>query len=92
MVHGMAGSAALTLLVLATIPSAVAGIIYIAVFGVGSVGGMLIMSSLLSLPFVLSRKRFGTLNEGLQLAAGLASFAFGLFLVWQYGFQEHLIY
>ena len=92
MVHGMAGSAALTLLVLATIPSAVAGIIYIAVFGVGSVGGMLIMSSLLSLPFVLSRKRFGAINEGLQLAAGLASFAFGLFLVWQYGFQEHLIY
>jgi ABC-type nickel/cobalt efflux system permease component RcnA len=92
MVHGMAGSAALTLLVLATIPSAVAGMFYIAVFGLGSVGGMLIMSTLMSLPFVLSRKRFGALGEGLQLLAGLASFAFGLFLVWQYGFQEHLIY
>jgi ABC-type nickel/cobalt efflux system permease component RcnA len=92
MVHGMAGSAALTLLVLATIPSAVAGVIYIAVFGLGSVGGMLAMSTLMSLPFVLSRKRFGAINEGLQLVAGLASFAFGLFLLWQYGFQEHLIY
>src|SRR5919197_4831059 len=45
MVHGMAGSAALTLLVLVTIPSAVAGLIYIAIFGLGSVGGMLMMSS-----------------------------------------------
>src|SRR2546429_3318112 len=92
MVHGMAGSAALTLLVLATIPSAVAGLIYVAVFGLGSVGGMLIMSSLISLPFVLTRKRFNVLSEGLQVAVGLFSLSFGLFLVWQYGFHEHLVY
>jgi len=92
LVHGMAGSAALTLLVLATIPSAVAGLIYIAVFGLGSVGGMLIMSSLISLPFVLTRKRFNVLSEGLQVAVGLFSLSFGLFLVWQYGFHEHLVY
>jgi len=92
MVHGMAGSAALTLLVLATIPSALAGLIYIAVFGLGSVGGMLIMSSLISLPFVLTRKRFNVLSEGLQVAVGLFSLSFGLFLTWQYGVQEHLIF
>ena len=91
LVHGMAGSAALTLLVLATIPSAIAGLIYIAVFGLGSVGGMLVMSSLISLPFVLSRKRFNLLSEGLQVAAGLFSVGFGLFLVWQYAVHEHLI-
>src|SRR5712691_10905368 len=91
MVHGMAGSAALTLLVLATIPSAVAGLLYIAVFGLGSVGGMLIMSSLISLPFVLTRKRFRVLSEGLQVTVGLFSLGFGLFLAWQYGFREHLI-
>ncbi len=92
LVHGMAGSAALTLLVLATIPSAVAGLIYIAVFGLGSVGGMLIMSSLISLPFVLTRKRFNVLSEGLQVGVGLFSLGFGLFLVWEYGFHEHLVY
>jgi len=92
MVHGMAGSAALTLLVLATIPSALAGLIYIAVFGLGSVGGMLIMSSLISLPFVLTRKRFNVLSEGLQVAVGLFSLSFGLFLTWQYGVQEHLMF
>jgi len=91
MVHGMAGSASLMLLVLATIPSAVAGLIYIAVFGLGSVGGMLIMSSLISLPFVLTRKHFNVLSEGLQGAVGLLSVTFGLFLAWQYAFREHLI-
>ena len=91
MVHGMAGSAAVTLLVLTTIPSAVAGLIYIIVFGLGSVGGMLIMSSLIGLPFVLTPKRFNIFNEGLQAAVGLFSFSFGLFLVWHYGFHKHLI-
>ncbi len=92
MVHGMAGSAALMILVLATIPSALAGLIYIAVFGLGSVGGMLIMSSLISLPFIFTRKRFNVLSEGLQVAVGLFSLGFGLFLTWQYSVQEHLIF
>jgi len=91
MVHGMAGSAALMILVLATIPSALAGLLYIAVFGLGSVGGMLIMSSLISMPFVLTRKRFRLLSEGLQVTVGLFSLSFGLFLAWHYGFREHLI-
>ena len=92
MVHGLAGSAALMILVLATIPSAVAGLIYVGVFGFGSVGGMLIMSSLISLPFIFTQKRFKVLSAGLQVAAGLFSLSFGLFLMWQYGVQEHLIF
>jgi len=80
------------LLVLATIPSAIAALIYVGVFGLGSVGGMLVMSGLMSLPFILTGKKFGAVNEGLQFATGLSSFAFGLFLVWQYGFRGHLIY
>lgn len=84
MLHGMAGSAALTILVLATIPSAVAGLVYIAVFGLGSIGGMLIMSSLISLPFVFAKKYFKAFGEALHLAVGLASVAFGVFLAWQH--------
>src|SRR3989442_864856 len=53
LVHGMAGSGALTILVLATIPSALAGLVYMAVFGLGSIGGMFLMSALISVPFVL---------------------------------------
>src|SRR5207249_6805037 len=90
MVHGMAGSAALTLLVMATIPSALAGLIYIAVFGLGSVGGMLIMSSLISLPFVITRKRFNVLSEGLPVAVGLLSLSVGLCWTWQYSLQHHI--
>ena len=88
MVHGMAGSAALTLLVLATIPSALAGLIYIAVFGLGSVGGMLIMSSLISLPFVFAKKSFKVLGEAMQLIVGLSSVTFGVFMAWQIGLQQ----
>lgn len=84
MVHGIAGSAGLTILVLATIPSALAGVVYIAVFGLGSVGGMLIMSSLISLPFVFAKKYFKAFAEGMHLAVGLASVAFGVFLAWQH--------
>ena len=51
MAHGLAGSAALMLMVLATIPSRLLGLVYIGVFGLGSVGGMLLMSALIGLPF-----------------------------------------
>jgi ABC-type nickel/cobalt efflux system permease component RcnA len=92
LVHGLAGSAGLMLLVLGTIPSAIAGLIYITMFGLGSVGGMLVMSSLISVPFVLSAKRSSLLRKRLRLAVGLSSAVFGFFLVWQQVFQERLFY
>ncbi|HLG14141.1 MAG TPA: urease accessory protein UreH [Blastocatellia bacterium] len=79
MVHGVAGSAAVTLGVLATIPSLAAGVAYIAVFGIGSIGGMVLMSTLISLPFALTA-RLTVLNNGIRLVAGLFSMAFGLML------------
>lgn len=91
MVHGLAGSAALMLLVLATIPSALAGLFYIIIFGIGSVGGMLVLSSLIGIPFALSQQRFTLLNRSIRLVAGVAGVAFGLFLGWQIGFQEGLL-
>ena len=85
MVHGLAGSAALMLLVLTTIPSPTAGLLYIVIFGFGSVGGMLVLSSLIGLPFVLTAQRFTALNRWIRLVAGLASVLFGLFLGWEIG-------
>ena len=92
MVHGVAGSATLMILVLATLPSAVAGLIYIAVFGLGSVGGMLVMSSLISLPFVFTVRRFKFISQALQVMVGLFSLSFGVFLVWEYCVHERLIF
>ena len=90
MVHGLAGSAALMLLVLTTIPSPMAGLLYIVIFGFGSVGSMLVLSSLIGLPFILTAQRFTVLNRWIRLVAGLASAAFGLFLGWDIGFNDGL--
>ena len=84
MVHGLAGSATLMILVVATIPSAVAGMIYIAVFGVGSVGGMLLMSGVISLPFLLTARRLTVVGHVLQALVGMFSVGFGIYLMSQY--------
>lgn len=78
MVHGMAGSAGLMLLVLSTIESALLGLIYIAFFGLGSVGGMLLISMLISLPLRAAR-----VGAAVQVIAGLFSAAFGLWLIFE---------
>ncbi len=90
MVHGLAGSAALMLLVLTTIPSPLAGLAYILIFGFGSVGSMLILSSLIGLPFILTAQRFSRLNRWIRVVAAIASVAFGLYLGWDLGFNEGL--
>jgi ABC-type nickel/cobalt efflux system permease component RcnA len=78
MVHGMAGSAALMLLVLSTIESALLGLIYIALFGLGSIGGMLLISALISLPFRAVR-----VGAAVQLIAGFLSVAFGFWIIFE---------
>jgi ABC-type nickel/cobalt efflux system permease component RcnA len=76
--HGLAGSAALTLLVLTQIQSVWLGLLYLVLFGIGSTFGMLLMSGLIGLPFALSGRRLTSINYGLQSAAGMLSIAFGL--------------
>jgi ABC-type nickel/cobalt efflux system permease component RcnA len=82
MVHGVAGSAALTLGVLTTIPSVTLGLVYIAVFGLGSIGGMLLMSAIIGAPFAVTARRFSKINGGIRLFAGMLSVVFGLMLAW----------
>jgi ABC-type nickel/cobalt efflux system permease component RcnA len=77
-VHGLAGSAALTLLVLAQIQSVALGLLYLAVFGAGSIVGMLLMSGLVGLPFAFSSGRLNGFHRVLQVAAGGLSVAFGI--------------
>ena len=89
MVHGLAGSAALMLLVLGTIPSPLAGLAYIVIFGLGSVGGMLLLSGIISLPFILTAQRFSVMNRWIRVTAGFASILFGLTLGWEIGSAEH---
>ena len=83
--HGLAGSAALTLLVLAQIDSVALGLLYLAVFGLGSVLGMMLMSGLVGLPFALGSRRLGGLSYGLQVLVGALSIAFGLWYAYRTG-------
>jgi len=81
--HGLAGSAALTLLVLTQIQSVGVGLFYLMLFGIGSTLGMLLMSSMIGLPFALSGRRLTSINIGLQTAAGCLSIAFGLWYAYE---------
>ena len=80
MVHGAAGSAALMLLVLSTIRSPLESFVYILVFGLGSVLGMLLISCLLALPLHWAKGRVAASYKPIQLTAGLFSCLFGLYL------------
>ena len=90
LVHGVAGSAALALLVLASIESPIAGLVYIMLFGLGSVLSMGIMTVVIGLPFVISAGRLPHLNRTIQFAVGSLSILFGGFLMYQIGFVDGL--
>jgi hypothetical protein len=91
LVHGLAGSAALMLAVLATIRSTPLALVYVAVFGCGSIGGMMAMSTLLSVPMVLAAGRFARAERVVRAGAALASVAVGLGLAWQIAVEAGLL-
>lgn len=90
MVHGLAGSAALMLLVLSTMSTPLVGLIYIVIFGVGSIGGMMLMSALIGLPVHLAAHRFAGAHVAMRGIAGIFSLCFGLFMVYEIGFVDGL--
>jgi ABC-type nickel/cobalt efflux system permease component RcnA len=89
-VHGLAGSGALTLLVLTQIQSAWVGFFYLAVFGLGSIVGMILMSGLVGLPFALTAKNVGRVHRHLQTTAAGLSIAFGLWYAYSTGLASGL--
>ena len=90
LVHGLAGSAAVALLVLTTIRDPRWAIVYLLVFGGGTVAGMMLITMMIGAPFAYTGKRFTNFNRGLGVAAGLISVAFGLFVMVQIGFVDGL--
>jgi hypothetical protein len=80
MVHGAAGSGALMLLVLSTIHSSLQALLYIGLFGIGSVAGMLVVSALLALPMQWIGMRVAGSYRPVQIFAGIFSCAFGVWL------------
>jgi high-affinity nickel-transport protein len=89
-VHGLAGSAAVALLVLTTIRDPRWAIAYLLVFGAGTIAGMMVITMLIGAPFAYTGRKFTNFNRGLGVAAGLMSVAFGLFMTFQIGFVDGL--
>lgn len=83
MMHGLAGSGVLTLLVLNTMSSVGQGLVFLLVFGVGSVLGMVLFSGAIGLPFRFISGRSRQLTMWLRGAAGSVSVVLGLVIMWQ---------
>jgi len=89
LIHGLAGSAAMVLLTMSTVGTVWQGALYILVFGLGTITGMLAFTTIIGIPFVLSAKRFG-LNRRLTTITGLISTVFGVYYMYNLGVTEGL--
>ncbi len=86
LVHGLAGSAAVALLVLSTIHNPLWALVYLLIFGGGTLLGMMAMTVAMSLPLAYAGTRTPRIGRFLGVASGLVSVCFGVFLVYQLGF------
>src|SRR3954462_6565476 len=90
-VHGLAGSAAVaTLPQVALIPDPVWAVGYLAVFGAGTIAGMMLITLSIAAPSLLALRQFASRHRTLRVAPGMASIAFGLLLVHRIGFVDGL--
>ena len=89
-VHGLAGSAAVALLVLSTIRDPKWALLYLLIFGVGTIAGMMLITAALALPYSFAGHRFAWLNRSLILGSGLLSLCFGIFVCYDVGFVNGL--
>ncbi|MBF6570800.1 MAG: high-affinity nickel-transport family protein [Candidatus Binataceae bacterium] len=90
LVHGLAGSAAIALLVLGAIPNSSWATMYLAIFCVGVIFGMGIITTAIGAPFIFASRRISNLHQTLVMGSGLLSFCFGLFLAYQIGVIDQL--
>ena len=89
-VHGMAGSAAAALLVLATVGTPRWAMLALGMFGIGTVAGMMLVTLLLAVPALFAMSRFAGAQRSITIASGVASVAFGLVLAHRVGFVDGL--
>jgi high-affinity nickel-transport protein len=90
LVHGLAGSAAIALLVLSAIPEPLWAMLYLAIFCLGTIIGMGLITTAIATPFTVVSPRMPRMHQSLVTGSGLLSFGFGLFLAYQLGVVDHL--
>jgi hypothetical protein len=89
LVHGLAGSAAVALLVLTTIRNPKWALVYLLLFGAGTIAGMMLITGAMGVPFAYAESRL-RLSYCLRVASGLISFGFGVFIIYQIVFVNGL--
>jgi hypothetical protein len=89
-VHGLAGSAAATLLILPLIPDVRWAALYLVVFGAGTIVGMALVTVAIAAPAAVVSSRIAGLERSIRLASGAISLAFGLYLGWRIGYVDGL--
>jgi hypothetical protein len=92
MMHGLAGSAALVMLSLKSLPSWSIGLGYIVVFGVGSIAGMALLSVAIALPLRLSAGYLLGLHRSMTGLVGLFSCALGAYMVVEIGYLRAILF
>jgi ABC-type nickel/cobalt efflux system permease component RcnA len=91
LVHGLAGSAAVALLVLALIKNPWWAIAYLVLFGIGTIAGMMLITAAIGAVLTYASRRSSRIERNLRFASGLLSLGFGLFLVYQIAVVDGLI-
>jgi ABC-type nickel/cobalt efflux system permease component RcnA len=89
-VHGLAGSAAVALLVLTAIGNTAWSILYLLVFGLGTIAGMMLITAGIAWPSAYAGARFGRLPHRLRVASGVVSLVVGVALAYRIGVVEGL--
>ena len=90
LVHGLAGSAAIALVVLSAIPQPIWATVYLSIFCIGTISGMAMITTAIGMPFMIASRRMTRVHQMLVMGSGLLSVGFGLFLAWQIGITDHL--
>ena len=91
MMHGLAGSAALVVLSLKTVPTVALGLGYIALFGVGSIFGMALLSVVIAVPLRFSANYLTRMHYAMTALVGVFSCGLGVFTVWEIGYLKALV-
>ncbi len=90
LVHGLAGSAALALLVLPTIHDPRWATTYLFVFGVGTIAGMMLITAAISVPLSYAGRMSRRMDWSMRVASGVISLGFGLYVAYQTGYISGL--
>jgi cytochrome c biogenesis protein CcdA len=91
LVHGLAGSAAVALLVLATVRDPWWACGYLLVFALGTLLGMALVTTGIASPVSLASRRWSGASRGMRLATGALSVAFGVWLIYRIGWADGLL-